>query len=229
MSKFPPGIQENFVPFVQRVHVDWRVLAGAFALVLAVIASLLATRCLRYRNVRAGFYGQALSPGITAYDFHLIDQNGQAFRLSQLHGKLVLFAFGYTHCPNIRPTTLSDLAAIYRTLPEKARGKVQILFITIDPGRDQPEMLKRYVPYFDPSFLGLTGSDEQTTKAAHGYGASFGKVQDAGDDPQRYRMDHSTFTYLINPEGKWELLYDFNKLRNTERMITDIEEVLDGF
>lgn len=229
MSNPPPGLQEVFAPVIRRVHVDWRTLAGAFALGLAVIASLSAIRCLRYRNVRAGFYGQALSPGITAYDFHLIDQNGQAFRLSQLHGKLVLFSFGYTHCPNICPTTLSDLATVYRSLPEQARGKVQILFITIDPGRDQPEMLRRYVPYFDPSFLGLTGSDEQISKAAHGYGASFARVQDTGENPQRYRVDHSTFTYLINPEGKWELLYDFDKLRNTGRMITDIEEVSDGF
>lgn len=116
MSKSPPGIHENVVPAVRRVQVDRCMLASAFALALAALASLWAIHCLRDRNARGSFYGQALPPGTTAYDFHLVDQNGQAFRLSQLHGKLVLFAFGYTHCPNICPTTLSDLAAVYRAL-----------------------------------------------------------------------------------------------------------------
>jgi len=132
------------------------------------------------------------------------------------------------HCPNICPTTLSDLAKVYRALPVADRNKVQILFITVDPRRDRPEVLKNYVPYFDTSFVGLTGSDDQVAETAKAYGAFYEAVRNPGDSPDVYSVNHSTYTYLITADGKWKLLYDFDQLRDTEKMVADIERVLVG-
>ena len=85
----------------------------------------------------------------------------------------MLFSFGFTHCPNVCPTTLSDLAKVYRALPAKDRTKVQVLFVSVDPHRDKPETMKNYVPYFDDSFIGLTGTEAALAEAAKAYGAYY--------------------------------------------------------
>jgi protein SCO1 len=89
----------------------------ACALTFAALASFIFTRYSANEKFQENFYGQALLPANGAFDFHLGDQDSKPFQLSQLHGKIVLFSFGFTHCPNICPTTLSDLAKIYRALP----------------------------------------------------------------------------------------------------------------
>src|ERR1700693_6511800 len=130
-----------------------RMFVAAIALGLALLVSFLFTRYFAYRNVQENFYGQALVPAKQAFDFHLLDQDGKAFQLSQMRGKVVLFSFGFTHCPNVCPTTLSDLAKVYQALPVKDRAKVQVLFVSIDPHRDKPETMKNYIPYFNDSFI----------------------------------------------------------------------------
>jgi protein SCO1/2 len=167
-------------------------------------------------------------PAKEAFDFHLVDQQGKAFQLSQLHGKTVLFSFGFTHCPNVCPTTLSDLAKVYRALPQEDRSKVQVLFVSVDPRRDRPETMKNYVPYFDNSFIGLTGTETQIAEAAKAYGAYYEIVRDPGQNPDAYSVNHSAFTYLISPDGKWKLLYNFDQLSDSNKMVRDIEQVLKG-
>jgi protein SCO1 len=228
MNSFVTAARNAGASFTRRTRISWRMIIAAFALLIALIASYFTFRYLHYRNVQEDFYGQALVPPRDAYDFHLIDQNGKAFQLSQLRGKVVIFYFGFTHCPNICPTTLTDLEKVYRALPDKARRKVQIIFVTVDPERDNPELMKKYVSYFDPDFLGLTGSADQVSRAAAAYGATFEKVHNPGEDWNMYFMNHSAFTYLISPDGKWELLYDFDKLHDTTRIVSDIEQVLDN-
>jgi protein SCO1 len=228
MNSFVTAARNAGASFTRRTQISWRMIIAAFALLIALIASFLAFRYLNYRNVQENFYGQVFVPALHAYDFHLIDQNGKAFQLSQLRGKVVLFYFGFTHCPNICPTTLTDLEKVYRALPDKARPRVQIIFVTVDPQRDNPELMKKYLSYFDPDFLGLTGSADQVSKAAAAYGATFEKVHNPGEDWNVYFMNHSAFTYLINPDGKWELLYDFDKLHDTMRIVADIDQVLDS-
>jgi protein SCO1/2 len=201
---------------------------AAFALVLALLVSFLYTRYSAYRNVQVNYFGQALVPAKEAFDFHLVDQNGKAFKLSQLHGKAVLFSFGFTHCPNVCPTTLSDLAKIYRALPQGDRPKVQVLFVSVDPYRDQPETMKNYVPYFDDSFIGLTGTEAQIADAAKAYGAYYEIAKDPGKNPDAYSVNHSAFTYLISPDGKWKLLYNFDQLTDANKIVGDIEQVLAG-
>lgn len=205
-----------------------RMLVAASALILALLVSFLAARYTAYRTVQVSYYGQALVPAKEAFDFHLVDQQGKAFQLSQLHGKAVLFSFGFTHCPNVCPTTLSDLAKVYRALPQEDRSKVQVLFVSVDPRRDRPETMKNYVPYFDNSFIGLTGTETQIAEAAKAYGAYYEIVRDPGQNPDAYSVNHSAFTYLISPDGKWKLLYNFDQLSDSNKMVRDIEQVLKG-
>jgi protein SCO1 len=171
-------------------------------------------------------YGEELNPPRTAYDLHLIDQDGKPFRLSQLRGKVVLFSFGYTHCPDVCPTTLSDLAEVYRSLPDTDRNRVQVLFISVDPQRDQPDALKKYLPYFDASFVGLTGSSDQVKETAAAYGAAYSMVHPQGQGPDVYYINHSPFAYLISPNGKWRLRFLFTQLSSTEKVRADIERFL---
>jgi len=213
-------------PTVSPAGMNWRLLIAAVALALALLVSFLATRYSAYRNVQENFYGQALVPAKEAFDFRLVDQNGKPFRLSQLHGKAVLFSFGFTHCPNVCPTTLSDLAKVYRALPEKDRQKVQVLFVSVDPRRDQSAVMKKYVPYFDESFIGLTGTEPQIAEAAKAYGAFYEISHNDGEDPENYSVNHSALTYLITPSGKWKLIYNFDQLRDEKNMVRDIERVL---
>ncbi len=203
-----------------------RLFIVAGALLLASGASFVFSRYTAYQKVQQKFYGQALVPDSQAYDFKLVDHEGHAFRLDQLRGKLVLFSFGFTHCPNVCPTTLSDLGKVFRALPEQERAKVQILFISVDPQRDKPDLLKSYVPYFDRSFIGLTGSPEQIAETAKAYGAFYEKVHTPGEDPDVYFMDHSAYVYLITPDSRWKLIYNFDQLRQTQKMIEDIQRIL---
>ena len=148
MTKSLSAIYSGIAFVGRRLRIDWRFFVTALVLALAILASFLFFRYKSYRTVQSNFYGQVLVPAKEAYNFHLVDQNGKAFQLRQLHGKLVLFSFGFTHCPNICPTTLSDLAKVYRALPEKARSDVQILFVSIDPWRDRPRGVKKLCTIF---------------------------------------------------------------------------------
>jgi len=205
-----------------------RMFVAAAALGGALLISLLITRYFAYRETQANFYGQALVPAKEAFDFRLLDQDGKTFELSQLRGKAVLFSFGFTHCPNVCPTTLSDLAKLYRALPANEQKLVQVLFVSVDPQRDTPAMLKSYVPYSNDSFIGLTGTQAQIAETAKAYGAFYEFVRDPSGNPDSYTVNHSAITYLISPDGKWKLLYNFDQLRDSKKMTQDIERVLAG-
>jgi protein SCO1/2 len=226
MSKTSSDPKRELLPVAEPFGVDRRIFIAACASAVAVMASLILTWYTAYRKAEAKFYGQALVPPKEAFDFHLVDQDGKPFQLSQLRGKVVLFDFGFTHCPNVCPTTVSYLAKVYRALPVVDRSKVQILFISVDPRRDRPEVLKEYLPYFDASFVGLTGNDDEIAEIAKAYGAFYETVHNPGDPPDVYSVNHSTYTYLLTADGKWKLLYDFDQLRDTEKIVTDIQRVL---
>ena len=112
------------------------------------------------------YYAHKLSAPKPAYDFTLTDQDGKRFSLSGLRGKLVLLDFGYTHCPNICPTTLANLAATYELLSPADQARVQVLFVTVNPERDSTKVLKDYVPFFDKHFIGLSGQPGQIAATA---------------------------------------------------------------
>jgi protein SCO1/2 len=228
MNKSVSELEKDPIPDSTPPAGTRRMLLAAFAIVLALLVSFLFARYSAYRTVQAKFYGQPLVPAKEAFDFRLVDQNGKAFQLSQMRGKVVLFAFGFTHCPNVCPTTLSDLAKVYRALPARDRARVQVLFVSVDPRRDKPETMKNYVPYFDDSFIGLTGTEDQIAQAAKPYGAYYEIVHNAGESPDGYSVNHSAFTYLISPDVKWKLLYNFDQLGDATKVVQDIEQVLNG-
>jgi protein SCO1/2 len=153
-------------------------------------------------------------------DFHLADFNGKARSLADFRGKVVVLFFGYTHCPVVCPTTMADLAQVMRMLGKDA-DRVQVLFVTVDPERDNPEYLAKYVPAFNPSFLGLYGDAQSTAQAAKSFGVSFEKqFYKTGD----YSVMHSDGTFLIGPQGRPLLLSRYGQ--QAELLVQDIRLLL---
>ena len=210
-------------PSPKRPFFDWRVWTVASVLLVAVLLSvLLGVK----QQAQQGFFGMRMFPLKTAYDFKLNGQNGTEVRLDQLQGKVVLFLFGFTHCANICPTSLTNLADVYQALSPEERKQVQIVFISVDPNRDTPETLEQYVTSFDPSFLGLTGPKSAIDQTVLAYGGSYEMVPGSTNEPNDYSVNHSAYTYLINPSGKFELLYGNEKLVDVQHMVADIRAVL---
>ncbi|MBU6486014.1 MAG: SCO family protein [Betaproteobacteria bacterium] len=135
-------------------------------------------------------------------DFSLEDPTGATRTLADFRGKAVVLFFGYTQCPDVCPTTLSTLAQAMKLLGSDA-DRVQVLFVTIDPERDTPALLARYVPAFDPRFLGLWGDAEATGRTAKEFKIVYEKVP--GATPGSYTMDHSAGSYVFDPQGRLRL------------------------
>jgi len=131
--------------------------------------------------------------------FHLVDDRGNPVSDADLRGKPSVIYFGYTFCPEICPTTLSDMAGWIKDLGRDA-DKFNFVFITVDPQRDTAKVMHSYVASFDPHIRGFTGSPDETTAAAHAYKVYFQRVplQGAG-----YAMDHSTSVYLMDGKGAY--------------------------
>jgi len=136
-------------------------------------------------------------PGVGG-DFSLIDDDGRPFELTQLRGKLVLLFFGYTFCPDICPTELSNLAAVLDALGPKA-DRVQGLFVSLDPHRDTPSVLHDYTRYFSEALIGLTGTPAQVERVAQQYRVRYQRHEQADG---RYSLDHSANLYVIDGEGR---------------------------
>jgi protein SCO1/2 len=153
-------------------------------------------------------------------DFQLTDINGKSRNLHSFAGKVVVLFFGYTHCPEVCPTTLADLAQVMRSL-EKDADKVQVLFITLDPERDSPELLAKYVPAFDQSFLGLYGNAQAINQAAKSFGVNYEKIYNKSNS---YTLDHSDGTFLIGTNGSPILLSPY--AQRTEFLVQDIRMLL---
>lgn len=128
--------------------------------------------------------------------FTLVDQNGKSFSSERLKGKPTLIYFGYTYCPDVCPTSLLLMETAVEQLGPDAAKKVNLVFITIDPERDTPDLIKGYVSNFGPTIVGLTGSPEQITAAARAYRVYYQKVPSKDGGP--YLMDHSSILYLLD-------------------------------
>ena len=152
--------------------------------------------------------------------FHLVDFNGKPRALTDFSGKVVVLFFGYTHCPEVCPTTLADLAQVMRQLGKDAE-QVQVLFVTLDPERDSPGLLAQYVPSFDPSFLGLRGDAQATAQAAKAFGVSYEKQY---GERGGYTMNHTDGIYLLGARGKPLLLSPYGQ--RAEYLVQDIRLLL---
>jgi protein SCO1 len=174
-------------------------------------------------NLKVDYHGYLLREE-KAPDFTLTNQYGTHTSLSQFRGRVVLLYFGYTHCPDACPMTLSLLKESMEKLGND-RNRVQVLFITVDPERDTAQKLKSYVPYFDKDCLGLTGSPEEIAKVTKDYDVSYEKEPADAESNAGYFMSHSTSVYLINPEGELLLEYPITNL-NQEWIAKDIRKIL---
>lgn len=137
-----------------------------------------------------------------AKDFTLPDHAGKMRTLADFKGKAVVVFFGYTQCPDVCPTTMAEMANVMQQLGPLA-DRVQVLFVTVDPERDTPELLSKYVPAFDARFLGLSGDKEATDKVAKEFKVFYQKVP--GKEPGNYTMDHTAGSYVFDPQGRIRL------------------------
>lgn len=149
----------------------------------------------------------------------LTDQNGKPRRLDDFRGKAVVLFFGFTHCPDVCPTTLADIAAAVKTLGPDAE-KVQVLMVSVDPERDTPDSLGKYVTAFDPRFLGLRGDLDATKKAAAEFKIYFEKAKSGAS----YTVNHSTQSYVIDPQGRLRLLVRHDRI--AQDLAPDLRTIL---
>ncbi|MEA3177213.1 MAG: hypothetical protein QOI59_736 [Gammaproteobacteria bacterium] len=143
-------------------------------------------------------------PPRLAPDFSLAGSDGHELKISRYRGKVVLLAFGFTSCTEVCPITLNTFAVTHRKLGGAA-ADVQVVYVTVDPGRDVPARLAKYLRGFDPSFIGGTGTEEQLAAVRRDYGVSAEK-KIIGDD---YAYVHSSFTYLIDRKGRIRALMPY--------------------
>ena len=143
----------------------------------------------------------SLSKGLIKGDFSLVDGTGRAVTKASFHGKYLLVYFGYTHCPDICPTSLLVIENALHHLGDYAK-EVQPIFITIDPERDTPKVMGDYIRNFGGDLVGLTGTPEQIHQAAENYKVYYSKVEDK-KSATRYSVDHSGFIYLMDKNGNY--------------------------
>jgi protein SCO1/2 len=175
----------------------------SFALIGIVgIAGIAASAMWRHRAATVDLTtGVFLSPSREMPDFSLIDQQGRVFGPANLRGHWSLLFFGYTNCPDLCPTTLTTLAAMQKSLrAAKAPVLPRVIFVSVDAKRDTPEQIAKYVPYFDPEFIGLTAADQpsiETVAKKFGVGVIIHPAVDGN-----YSVDHSGAIFVLAPDGR---------------------------
>ncbi len=179
--------------------------------------------------------GALVNPPFQVHDVALTNQAGAPMRLSDLRGRAIVLFFGYTHCPDVCPTTLADLARV-KTALEAQADRVAFVFVTVDSQRDTPEVLKEYLNHFDPSFIGLTGDEAALGSMAAEYGAYFSlpAQQHKGDghqhhheegiDSHNYFVQHTSPSYLIDPRGFLRVVYFYGT--SAEVIANGIQQIL---
>ena len=172
---------------------------------------------------KPAFRGVDITGADYAQGFELRDQNGQVRTLQDFSGKAVVVFFGYTQCPDVCPTALQEMAQAKQLLGPDA-DKLQGVFITVDPERDTPELLKAYMANFGPDFVGLHPTPEQLPKVTKDFKIYFKKVE--GKTPTSYTMDHSAGSFTFDPQGRIRL---YNRhASGAEALATDVKILLSG-
>lgn len=188
--------------------------------VLAVLAGLMLTTACTEQAEAPRFKLVDVTGASFGKDFALTDHNGQRRTLADFKGKVVTVFFGFTHCPDVCPTTLGEMAVVMKELGKDA-DRLQVLFVTVDPERDTAEVLKRYVPAFHPSFLGLTGSADDIARTTKEFKIFYQKqpLPNGG-----YSMDHSAGTYIFDGEGRLRLFAQYGI--GAPALLNDIRQLL---
>lgn len=168
------------------------------------------------------FQGVDLTGAEYARDLLLPDHNGQPRSLKDFAGKVVVVFFGYTQCPDVCPTSMSELADVKRALGADG-DKLQGIFVSVDPERDTPEVLKAYMANFDPSFLALRGTPEQLAAVAKDFKIYYKRVE--GQTPTSYTMDHSAGSYVYDPAGRLRVYHRYGS--GAQSLAADVRALLD--
>lgn len=174
-----------------------RAFLAALALILAGCQE--GTPAFRATDITGAEFGR---------EFTLTDHAGKRRSLADFRGQVVVMFFGFTHCPDVCPTTLAELAGAVKKLGVDG-NKVQVLLVTVDPERDTPDVLSRYVTAFHPHFLALRGSPDETAAVAREFKVIYQKV--AGPRPGAYTMDHSAGSYIFDPQGRLRLYVSYGQ------------------
>lgn len=183
------------------------------ALVLALLlAACDGSQKFRGTDITGADYGRSLA--LTGHD-------GKPRTLEDFRGKVVVLFFGYTRCPDVCPTTLVEMSAAMKALGKDA-DRVQVLFATVDPARDTPDVLSKYVPAFDPRFLGLYGDEEATRRTAKEFKIFYEKVE--GGAPGAYTVNHSAQSYVFDTKGRLRLFERHDRLG--EDLAPDLKALL---
>ncbi|MDK9724611.1 MAG: SCO family protein [Sterolibacteriaceae bacterium MAG5] len=156
-------------------------------------------------------------------DFALTDHTGKARHIADYKGKAVVLFFGYTQCPDVCPTTLAGMRDAMKLMGEDA-ARVQVLFVTLDPARDTPQLLAQYVPWFEPSFVGLWADEATIAATAKEYKVFYTKQP--GKEPGSYSIDHSAASYAFDPQGRLRLTIRHGEA--PERIAADLKLLLAG-
>lgn len=174
---------------------------GTF-LALVILAAVIG-----WWNLPPELHGIRLQSPRVAEDFTLPTSTGEEMSLSDFRGKYVVLFFGYTYCPDVCPTTLNDLQLMAETLGAERAQDVQVVMVSVDPERDTPEQLAQYLGYFDPSFIGMTGTVEDIQPVASQFGIFFEKHE--GSENTNYLVDHTSSVTLIDPEGRVSMIFSY--------------------
>jgi protein SCO1/2 len=200
-----------------------RVRAGLAALLLPVLMLLGVTGLTGCDAGKPAFRNTDITGADFARGFELTGHDGKPRTLADFRGKVVTIFFGYTQCPDVCPTTLSEMAEVMALLGEKA-DQVQVLFVTVDPERDTPALLAEYAPAFDRRFLGLYGDAEATAKVAKEFKVFYQKVP--GKTPGSYTMDHSAGSFVFDQQGRVRLFVKHGQ--GADALAQDLRRLIDG-
>ena len=177
---------------------------------------------LKLRRQEPSFRQPALETPEPVPDFTLTDQHGQPFRLSEQRGRVVLLFFGYTHCPDICPTTLAMWSEVHEALGAEAE-RVRFVFITVDSERDTSQRLQQHLATFNDDFVGLTGTQVELESVYQAYGIVHEKARSKGSE-EGYLMMHNTSAFVIDPEGVWRLRH--SAITPPEDVLHDVRQLL---
>lgn len=194
--------------------------------VLAFVIALVGFEYFQSRDSKTADFGVVKQSGAPSVGgpFELVDHSGKTVTEKDYAGQFMLIFFGYTYCPDVCPTALSDMSIALDLLGEEKTDKITPLFISVDPARDTPAHLAEYVSFFHPKTVGLTGTEEQVKKVTREYRVYYRLNDPDPNDPQDYLVDHTGIVYLMGPDG--QLVTHFSHGTSPEKMAERLGQLL---
>ena len=198
-----------------------KILSSVQSIAAYVVAAIAACLLLACSESGPALHGVNLSGAQYGKDFELTDHHGQVRHLKDFSGKVVVLFFGYTQCPDVCPTSMLELTEVKKALGQDAE-RLQVLFVTLDPERDTPEILQAYMNNFDPTFLALYTTPEKLVQLTQDYKVYYRKVP--GKTPTSYTLDHSAGSYVYDTKGQLRLFVRYGS--KVQDLLADIAALL---